>query len=71
MTNLSANVRVTFQVEVSVGNWTGSESFVSIQEVAVREATNKLQRVLKDTPGVRVVGQPAPIQVILIGGLTA
>ena len=39
MSQISASVSVTLQVEVSVGVWNDTTSFAELREQAIREAT--------------------------------
>lgn len=63
----SANVRVTLQVEVSVGNWGDTATFATLREQAIREATNLLKDHLAKRSDCRIVGEPVAMHVILQG----
>lgn len=69
MSKTSASVRVTLQVEVTVGTWGSAESFNTLRDIAVREAKQKLNNVL-DRKGCRIVGEPVAMHVILQGDMT-
>lgn len=68
MENISASVRVTLQVDVYVGNWSGKESFEGLREQAIREAKQKLSNTLAKQGGeMKVVGEPLAMHVIMKG----
>ncbi len=68
MDNVSASVRVTLQVDVYVGNWSGQESFAGLREQAIREAKQKLASTLaKQGVEMRIVGDPVAMHVIMQG----
>jgi len=64
--HITATVRVTLQVEVTVGNWSPNESFASLREQATREANQALAGALRGEP-MRVVGKPVAMHVTLSG----
>lgn len=67
-TPTSASVLVTLKVEVYVGAWNESATFISLREQVVREAKQSLQIALQKHNNMDIVGEPVAIQVVLSGG---
>lgn len=68
MKNISAVVKVTLQVEVTVGHWSAKETFEGLRAQAIREAKARLCG-LVDNKGCRVLAEPVAMSVSLEGEL--
>lgn len=63
---ISASVSVTMTVEVHVGSWSGKESFEGLRDQAIREAKNKLTRIV-GAAGVHITDGPVALRVTMKG----
>jgi hypothetical protein len=65
--NLTATIRVRLVVEVTVGNWDASNTFMNLREQATREAKQQLESVIqKACSSVRIISQKS-MHVALVG----
>ena len=67
ISNISATVKVRLEIEVTIGNWSGGETFEALREAAIRESKQKILNVFANAGGCRIVGEPKSIHVSLEG----
>jgi hypothetical protein len=67
MSNISATVKVRLEIEVTIGNWSGGETFEGLRDLAIRESKQKVFNAFANAAGCRIIGEPKSINVSLEG----